>query len=1122
MEKLLKRVVSVICAMAMVVTGLVFTPSKVDAKTALVSGVATNVGAWELKSTNEKDLGYSQMSYDSTGNELGQTTMYLDSSPNGDWNDVEYGMYARLKNYNSNKMKADMPYKLAVDINTTKAGTLIASVEGKEFRIKVNAGSSTVKSDEFDHDEFATVNTQWDPTLKVEDVTFFLGMFPKDTQITISKVDFEAQATEWTPVPNFNPDSGGTATHTHAGKVDLLAMYGVKSELYGKMKFKVANEGQSIADTTIKVTKNSGWLDAWSVSARLSNYCSTVEVKKGSETVTGLSNGDYYDGTFVINSNKPTTEDEHGKQKNIRIVLSGKAYDYPLAVGDNEIKIEDFKYTGKADIDFELDCVDPDTELVIKSVSFVANDPDWTRVENEATVDVGAWQLFARTGTTVEEGQWGALSYKNAEGVETPVNPEDTLIKVRSSSGWHNAWATLAMLPNFLSPEGSHKLEVGRTYRPVIKYYSSKATEMDDSGDQKTVLFSVDNTNLAFPLEACKDESDIKTVKLDPFTYEEQKPEKPYDCVFNLDQVEPKTVLRFVSIDFEVVDDGWEPIPNKKYTPVGTTGMELYARMGDTVEEGSWGKISYKFDDKTVTDDFSKVLVKTRTTSGWYVTHNPASRIDFPGLADKEMTEANKYKVRVTLEANRSDEIKSLDGSSEEIHNNIKFIVDSDKEYEFKSLPDNQEVAYETDYFVYQKNSDDFTIVLDEFTKNATIRVKKIEFIRDPSEPNWIPVENAKATKVGAWTLYANFNAESESYGKIFYANSTETPSALGDTTMNCYSTSGWFGARSIIATLNGYTKGKLTVGENYSTSITIDSSEDCFGMGDDGTANGIKVTIDDTEYIIPIYKGKYTYVIPKLNKVYSNTNTNVQFFLDKLKPTTKINISSVDFGSVINDPVEISALATEAQADGTVKVTWEQTKDTIYGTAGNEGKFKIFVDGTEAAVVDGNVREYTTSALAEGTHEIKVVATLGAKESAGATSTVVVSKDTTVAPTTEAPTTAAPTVKPTVAPTSKAAVTKPGKAKVKKIAKRKKSAKKITVTLKKVSGATKYQVAVYKSKKNAKKNKKAIVKKIVKKLKATIKSKKLKGKKTLFVRARAWNTAGYGAWSGIKKSKAK
>ncbi len=110
--------------------------------------------------------------------------------------------------------------------------------------------------------------------------------------------------------------------------------------------------------------------------------------------------------------------------------------------------------------------------------------------------------------------------------------------------------------------------------------------------------------------------------------------------------------------------------------------------------------------------------------------------------------------------------------------------------------------------------------------------------------------------------------------------------------------------------------------------------------------------------------------------------------------------------------------------------------------------------------------------------------------------------------------------------PSPKPVVTKPGKAKISKIAKRKKSAKKMKITLKKVKGAKGYQIAVYKTKKNAKKNKKALIKKYTKKIKYTIKSKKFKNKKTLYVRARAYKLDGkkkvFGAWSKTKKSKAK
>lgn len=1107
MAKLLRRVVSVVCAIAMVTTCMAFTPTKVDAGQTLPTAEWTNVGAWQLYNGNDGWCSYATMEYTSTGSALGDTTVTLTNSPNGDWNDVEYGLGARLKNYSANKMDADKRYNCDVTIKVQNSGTLIANIEGQEYRKEVTGSNSaqTITVATFDHDAFAST----------EDVSFYYGIFPKNTEITVSAVEFNLNDDGWTPVTNTDPDKD--PVFVKAGAFTLNAMFSPKYTLYGKMKYK-NNGGTDLNDTTIKVTSVSGFHDAWSVSASLKNYCETAEV----DGQIGLASGDKYMPTIKVISNKKTTEDDHGKLQTVMVIISGKTYEFPITAEPGEENVftvtdpeQAFKYnSAKPDVDFELDCVEKNTELTFTEVSFEAVDKDWTKVPNEATVNTGKWQLFARTGETVEEGQWGALSYKTAQPAESMA---DTQIKVRSSSGWHNAWATLAMLPNYLEDAG---LEVGRTYKPVLTYTSNKATGIDDSGDPKTVLLSIDNTNITFPLEV----AEHKTITLDEFTFESQKPEKPNDVVINLDQVEPDTILTFESLTFEPVNDGWEPIPNKKYTAIGSTGMELYARMGETVQEGSWGKTSYKYDNPAVTDDFSKVQIKTRSTSGWYVTNNPASVVDFPGLAAENMNEANRYKVRVVINADRTKEQKDKDGTGddEEGRNAIKLVVDQTKEYEFEELPDGEDYVLETKEFVYQKNSDDLRLVLDMFTKNATLRIKRIEFIKNQDDPTWVDVPNNAATKVGAWTLFANFNAETESWGKMFYANSVDTPTAMGDTTIYAYSTSGWFGARSMRAILNKYTEGKLVQGQNYSVGIKIKSSEDCFGLDGSGNERGILVTIDNNDYIIPIYKGEYTYVIPQLSKPYSNTGAdNVQFNLDVLDPTTIINISAVDFGDPITQVPEISAFEATPQTNGQVALSWEQTAGTIYGTVNNPGSFEIYVDGNKVGTVRGNERTYNTGILSDGEHTVKVIATIGAQKTTGKELTVTVKKGT--EPTTEAPT-QAPTQKPTVTPvTTKApAVAKPGKASVKKAVKKKKSAKKIKVTLKKVTGATKYQVAVYKTKKNAKKNKKALVKKMVTKLKVTIKSKKLKGKKTVYVRARAWNTAGFGTWSGVKKSKKK
>ena len=115
------------------------------------------------------------------------------------------------------------------------------------------------------------------------------------------------------------------------------------------------------------------------------------------------------------------------------------------------------------------------------------------------------------------------------------------------------------------------------------------------------------------------------------------------------------------------------------------------------------------------------------------------------------------------------------------------------------------------------------------------------------------------------------------------------------------------------------------------------------------------------------------------------------------------------------------------------------------------------------------------------------------------------------------------PTPQPTtVAPTTKkpATVAKPGTASVKKATKKKASAK-VKISLKKVKKAKGYYVQISTSKKF----KKVLVKKYVKKVSFTLKSKKIKNKKKLYVRAKAYKLNGKKKvlskkWSKVKKVK--
>ena len=205
--------------------------------------------------------------------------------------------------------------------------------------------------------------------------------------------------------------------------------------------------------------------------------------------------------------------------------------------------------------------------------------------------------------------------------------------------------------------------------------------------------------------------------------------------------------------------------------------------------------------------------------------------------------------------------------------------------------------------------------------------------------------------------------------------------------------------------------------------------------------------------------------------------------------------------------------------------------------------KIKLETEGEIIFVIKrGNPSEAPTVAPTVASTEAPTVAPTEAPTVAPTEApTVAPTEAPTVAPTeaptvapTEAPTeapTVVPTDKPTVVPTNKPTVKPTQQATTKKVtvkrvkvksASKKKVSAKVKISLKKVKGAKKYKVQVSTSKKF----KKVLVKKTVKKAKFTIKSRKLKNKKKLYVRAKAVKVVNKkvytGKWSKAKRVKIK
>ena len=185
---------------------------------------------------------------------------------------------------------------------------------------------------------------------------------------------------------------------------------------------------------------------------------------------------------------------------------------------------------------------------------------------------------------------------------------------------------------------------------------------------------------------------------------------------------------------------------------------------------------------------------------------------------------------------------------------------------------------------------------------------------------------------------------------------------------------------------------------------------------------------------------------------------------------------------------------------------------------------YNVYVDGVYATNVNGNSVNLEKSVFTKGSGEytVGVAAVKGNKVSNITSVKYTYTGDgaitTTKAPEaqpTAAPTTVAPTAKPTVAPTTVAPTTKAisttavpttvkkttvKKTTVKATAK-KLSSNKVKLSVKKVAGASKYAVQIS----TTKNFKKVVAKKTSKKAVFTVKSKKLKGKKKLYVRVKVY-----------------
>ncbi len=679
-------------------------------------------------------------------------------------------------------------------------------------------------------------------------------------------------------------------------------------------------------------------------------------------------------------------------------------------------------YSGKfeiTDITFEKTNVDPTST--------------WYGVPNEDdNYFVGPWNLFNNfiDGT----GNYGIIKYK--QNVEHPTKYSDYSIRAASVSGWE-AYSVFARLKTYCSDY----LDEGDPYDVTIKLNSTKGTvktPQEDDLDQLLIIVGAD----PYYKSLVAGENVIK-LHGDSYSFDHEK--NTEQIMFELDGLQKNTEITVKDIQITTPDQTWTNVPNKKDTTVGP--WTLFGWQDDT----HWSKMAYRENASGTGLGAYDIKVRRTTSNGSFSSMAAlATLTDYLETAkdtkDRVLSVGDDYDVKFDINASSYGNTISNYGRVRVLANGKAFDLNLKPG---KNTYDLYEITGNKFTFDDQKSMD-VQFELDEVTPRSILNISNLEIIGPDDNSQEVPNASAYKPEGTPWTLYAITDTEQEKYGAMRYEIDGD-PAVLSSTKMILKSVSGWFGANSIKATLNGRLS-DLEVGKRYRivAKVKIDESK---VLADDkkvSYAKQLRAIVDNQNFDFDVKDGEQGVYTFEKNFIYHGDSKHVQFDFDQLLRGSIVSFESVD----ITDPVEPTTAAPTTQA-----------------------------------------------------------------------------------PTTEAPSTEAPTEVTTEAPqttpevtTSQAATTKvkaPGKAKIKKIYKRKFSAKKMKVSLKKIKGAKGYQIAVYKTKKNAKKNKKALVKKYTKKVKYTIKSKKLKGKKKVYVKARAYvlGTNGkkvFGKWSAIKVGKLK
>ena len=869
MKKQMKRIIALICTLALAVTGITFTPTAVNADDEWIHCSSEATNAEIVYDDDDPDHEYGHIPYDhsswtflsakSGGANGNMDYCQISETPNPNYYSrykfrkrysgvgsdgkplpLSYGWdIAQLNNFAKDaNLQSGKTYKGTMVIHSSKA-TEVGTTGATEDEKKCKLGITIFGND------ITTTLEAGDNTINFSDVTydnkkktilFNLVQLPQYGEITIKSISMQEDTDAFISVPtntNFVPSKDGVNS-----PLTLIAQKN-GSTTHGNMGYKFDGTPSTLGNTLVKVFSPAHESESevdpyrpdqwwWWNEAKLAGYMKNVSHLVDEKTYIGTIKVDY---TAMNSGYSPKLRTVCGEEVNVTALQDGVN---TITIGGTD----GFDYNeSKPNIEFNLDALETNSVFRVISVSFEEQDPDWTGVPRSQDYAVSGtpWTLRANFVDDPDEGSYGKMKYKvdteaGAEKVSStqikvinPAHEPEDEVNPKDPSEWW--WWNSASLKKYM--KNTAHLVNGKSYTATIKVdYTAK-----DSGytpKLRTVCGEeVDVTTLH------DGENTITIGAEGGFDYLEAKS----DIQFNLDALEKNSVFKVTSINFVEQYPDWIAVPSNEDYSVSGTLWTLRANFNDDENAGSYGKMKYKVDADAGAAKLGSTQMLLKSTVGVQETYPK----DYPDVEKRGKpveakdrwwwvsaslkNYATKAGLLPYLKYTGTIKINSTKATDENCH---LFVYVDGTEYAMPlSVGEN---TLNIPQFEFNGNtatggSQDIKFLFDELPANTVVSISSVEFT-EVQEGGWITVPNADSDfTVGPWNMFGNFDPEHEGNWGIVQYKATANPQSYSDYTFKAKSVSGWLAYASFVR-LRDYCEDYLDHGDPYNVTIKINSSK--------------------------------------------------------------------------------------------------------------------------------------------------------------------------------------------------------------------------------------------------------------------------------------------------------